>query len=238
MTAKRTISKLIKIISTVIGLVILFACLFDLQYSILIGPFLDVLLLMGLTVIGLIFSIATIPLNGFKRIISYIPLILIILAFGITFALPRVSLGHYVHYSLNKKNLEFIDTESKKENIYEMTDMLRHHKRLNEKAISNDLDYKEKDEIEKAFGEYINEQDLDINKIVEIQEKLIDSKIISIHRTDDYLILTIDGFVDNEYGYVKSFSKELKEGETLPPFGFRIVRLIEFKNGWYFFYTT
>jgi hypothetical protein len=238
MTAKKVINKVIRIIAIAVSLMVLFACVFDLQYSLLIGPFLDVLLLMGLTLIGLIFSIITIPLNGLKKILSYLPLILIIAAFGISFALPRLSLGHYIHYSLNKKNLEFIDTECKKANIYEMTDMLRHHKRLNEKSISNDLNYTKKEEIENAFGEYINEQGLDIHKIAEIQEKLIDSKIISIHRTDDFLILTIDGFVDNEYGYVKSFSKEIKEGETLPPFGFGIVRLIEFKNGWYFFYTT
>jgi hypothetical protein len=205
----------------------------------LVGPFLDILLLMGLIAIGLIFTFVTIPLNGFKNIISYIPLILFILTLGIPLAFPRLSsLGHYVHYSQNKNNLEFIDSVCKKENIYEMTDMLRYHKVLNKKAVSDDIKYIGKDKIEQAFGEYINEKDLDIDKIVEIQEKLINSNIYSILRTDDYLILTIDGFVDNEYGYVKSVSKELKEGETLPPYGFRIVRLIEFKNGWHFFYST
>jgi len=65
-----------------------------------------------------------------------------------------------------------------------------------------------------------------------------DSNIISLLKTDDYLVLTVDGFVDNEYGYVKTSKKELKVGDTLPPYGFIIVRLIKYKNGWYFFYTS
>ncbi len=234
MTEKIKIGKVIKIISTLISLMILFACIFDLQYSILIGPFWDMLLLMGLTIVGLIFAIATISLNEFKKFVSYIPLILIASTFLITFVLPPLNLGHYIHYSLNKENLEFIDRETRKENIYKMTDMLRYHKILNEKVISNDLYYTEKKDIEKAFGKYINEHNLDIDKIVEIQNKLIASKIISIHRTDDCVILIIDGFINNEYGYIKAFSKEIK---SLSLNGLKIVKLIKLKNDWYFFYS-
>ncbi len=233
-----TVKKVINAISILISLIILFACIFDLQYSILIGPFLDSLLLSALTIIGLIFAIATIPVNGFKKNLSYIPLILLFMAFMITFFLPRMNFDYYIHYSLNKENLEFINRETKKENIYEMTDMLRYHKRLNEAYLANDFSYKGKNDIEKAFGEYININNLDIDKIVEIQNKLISSNIMSIYRDDDYLILTIDGFIDNEYGYIKPFSKGIQIGECIPPYGLKILKLIKLKNGWYFFYTT
>ena len=225
-------------IAIIISSIILLACLFDLQYSILIGPFLDVLLLIGLTIIGLIFSLTTIPLNGFNKFHSYLPLALIIVALAITFALPQLSLGHYIHFCTNKSNLEFIDKESSNAGIFDFTDMLRYHKRLNKKYISNNAMYKTPKNIKNAFGDYIKEQNLDLSEIINIQQKMIESNIISLNRIDDYLILTIDGFVDNEYGYVKSYNKELKEGDTLPPYGFVIVRLIKFKDGWYFFYTT
>ncbi|WP_146141970.1 hypothetical protein [Prolixibacter denitrificans] len=221
-----------------VSLVILLACVFDLQYSILIGPFLDVLLLMGLTVIGMILSIVTIPLNGSKKLYSYLPLSLIIVAFSFTAAFPKLSLGHHIHYLMNKGNLEVIEKESTKANVYDLTDMLRYQKSLNDESLSNDLKYITKKEIENAFGGYIKKQNLNIDEIVDIQRRMIDSDIISLNRTDDYLILTVDGFVDNEYGYVKSFKKKLKVGDELPPYGFVIVRLIKFKDGWYFFYTT
>ena len=212
--------------------------IFDLQYSLLIGPFLDALLLFGLTIIGLIFSFVTIPLNGFKKLFSYLPLIIIISAFVITISLPQLRIGNYIHYYSNKNNLDFIDKECSNAGVYDFTDMLRYQKRLNKKYISNDAKYKTTKQIENAFGDYIREENLDLNKIVEIQQRMINSNIISLNKTDGCLILTIDGFVDNEYGYVKSYNKDLKVGDTLPPFGFTIVRLIKFKNGWYFFYTT
>lgn len=238
MSTKKIISDIVKTTAIIISSLILLASFFKFQYSILVGPFLDVLLLMGLTIIGLIFSIVTIPLNGFKRFYSYLPLILIIVAFGITFFSPISNLGNYLHFYTNKSNLEFIDKESSKANIYYLTDMLRYQKSLNDTSISNNLKYKTTSEIKKAFGAYIKEKNLNLNEIVGIQRRMIKSDIISLNRTQDYLILTVDGFVDNEYGYVKSFNKELKTGDTFPPYGFIIVRLIKFNNGWYFVYMT
>ncbi len=238
MQVRKIITKSVKLIAVIASTLTLLVCVFDFQYSLLTGPFIDVLLLSALTLIGLVFSLALIPLNGFGKLTSYLPLSLIIVAFSLTFLISSFNVGHELHYLMNKKNLESIDELSQKAGIFEITDMLRYQKRLNDDAISNNLKYTNREKIENAFGNYIREQHLNLDQINELRDRLEDSNLISLNRTDNYLILTVDGFVDNEYGYVKTSNKELKVGETLPPFGFIIVRLIEFGDGWYFFYTT
>ncbi|MEJ8802163.1 hypothetical protein [Pontibacter sp. H249] len=238
MQLRKPLAKGVKIIAFIFSCMLLLACVFDLQYSLLTGPFIDVLLLMGITLLGLLFSLVLIPLNGVEKLASYVPFAMIIAAFCLSFLVPRLNIGHTLHYYTNRADLNRLDELSKEAEVYEMTDMLRYQKRLNDKAISNGRSYTNKADIEKAFGSYITEHNLKLEQVSELRDRLENSNTISLQRTDDYLILTVDGFVDNEYGYVKSFAKELKEGETLPPFGFVIVRLIEFGDGWYFFYTT
>lgn len=235
---KKTIIKTVKFISIIVSTSILLACIFDFQYSLLIGPFIDALLLIVLTIIGLLFSLTLIPLNGFGKLTSYMPLTFIIVALSLRFVIPNINVGNELHYLMNKKNLESINEISSKAGIYDITDMLRFHKSLNDTVISGDLKYTSKEKIEKAFGNYIINRNLNLEAVCEIRKRLEDSNIISLLRTGDYLILTVDGFVDNEYGYVKTSTTKLKVGDMLPPYGFKIVRLIEFENGWYFFYTT
>lgn len=227
----------IKTSALIVCALVLLACVFDFQYSILIGPFLDFLLLFGLIVLGLILSLIFIATNGIRKRASYVPFSLLIMAFCF-YLLPNFNLGHQVHFLLNKGNLESINSLSQRGHVYEMTDMLRYQKRLNKASLSNEQKYTTQKQIVEAFGDYIRKENLDSQKISEIRSRLEKSDIISILRTEDYLILTVDGFVDNEYGYLKTNKKGLKVEDTLPPFGFRIVRLIEFDNGWYFFYTT
>ena len=238
MQIRKPLTKGVKIIAYIFSSMIFLACIFDFQYSLLTGPFIDMLLLMGLIILGLFFSLVLIPLNGLEKLASYFPFALIIAAFCLSFLVPRLNFGHNLHYYTNKENLERLYELSKETEVYEMTDMLRYQKRLNDKAISNQRSYTNKLDIEKAFGGYIAENNLKLEQISELRDRLEDSDVISLQRTDDYFILTVDGFVDNEYGYIKTLSKELKEGETLPPYGFVIVRLIKFGDGWYFFYTT
>lgn len=238
MQIRKPLTKSVNVIAFIISSMIFLACLFDFQYSLLTGPFIDMLLLMGLTILGLLFSLVLIPLNGVKKLASYVPFAFIIAAFCLSFLVPQLKFGHYLHYYTNKENLERLNELSQVAEVYEMTDMLRYQKRLNDKAISNQKSYTNKVDIEKAFGGYITEHNLKLEHISELRDRLEDSNVISLQRTDDYFILTVDGFVDNEYGYIKTLSKKLKEGKTLPPYGFVIVRLIEFGDGWYFFYTT
>jgi len=238
MIRKERRSKVFKVISPAISVLLLLAVTFDLHYSILVGPFLDLMLLLWLMVAGLVITIANIAFCRFRKIGPYVPLIIIVSSGWILFNKSKVNFGHNIHFFLNKENLDYIEKESKIARIYEMTNLLRHYKRINAKDISNSSEYFGREEIEEVFGEYIQDNKLEIEKIVEIQEKLIDCGIISIQRTGDLLLLKVDGFVDNEYGYVKSFSKELKVGDILPSNGLTIVRLIKFENGWYFYYST
>jgi len=214
------------------------ACVLDLQFSLLFGPMIDVLVLLGLMGLGFVFSIVFIFLNGFKKISTYIPFLL--LSLGILLAITGLfgDLSHRFHYLTNKDNLEAIDQLSKQANIQNMTDMLRYSKRLNESYIGNGEDYSTANDIGYVFGEYIREQKLDLSQVVELRNRLEKSNIISLQREEDLLVLTVDGFVDNEYGYVRSTGKKLKIGESIPPYGFRIVRLIPMGDGWYFFYST
>jgi len=221
-----------------LSLTVLLSSIFELQYSIIIGPFLDLLFLSGLIFLCLIFSIICVFINGFKKLKSYIPGLTLIFSILCSIYLPVTDLSHRLHYTLNRKNLESINTISQLSKINEMTDLLRYHKSINEQQISNEEKYKTKVEIETVFGDYLFQNDINIDKVVDLRKRLVRSDIVSLSRSEDYLVLTIDGFVDNEYGYVKSFGKELKIGDYIPPYGFCIVRLYEFRNGWYFYYST
>ncbi|WP_439490742.1 hypothetical protein [Algoriphagus sp.] len=133
------------------------ACVLDLQFSLLFGPMIDVLVLLGLMGLGFVFSIVFIVLNRFKKIFAYIPLLLWGLGILLTITGLFGDMSHRFHYLTNKDNLEAIDQLSKQANIQNMTDMLRYSKRLNESYIGNGEDYSTANDIGNAFGEYISE---------------------------------------------------------------------------------
>ena len=62
--------------------------------------------------------------------------------------------------------------------------------------------------------------------------------IIKAYNSEDALILTIDGFIDNEWGFVKFKGNTKGIGTTLPPYGFCITRLDEIADGWHYFFST
>lgn len=235
---KTLITQTIKILAICLNLLGLIIFIFQLQYSILTGPLFDALLLVLIILLELIFSIILIPLNGFKKFVSYVPFTIICLTL-FCFLLPvKNNISHKLHFALHKSNLNNIDLLSQQTNIYDLNDMLRYHKRINEKGVSNEINLTTKEEIKEAFGEYINSENLDIESIWLLRNKLEKSNIISLHRSGNYLILTIDGIIDNEYGYVKNLKDNIEVGMNIPPYEFTLVRLIKLQNGWYFFYTT
>ncbi len=225
---------LTNIIAISISLIFLLFNIFNLQVSLFFGLIFSGILFAVMMLIGFIFSIVTIPISGFKKFSSYLSLIIFMVAITIS----SLNIGHHLHYFFNKNNLENIDNQSKGANIKRLSNMLRYHKMLNEELVSNHLILKNKEDIENVFGEYIIAENLDIDKIVEIRKKLVEIDIISMERKDDVLVLIIDGFLDNEFGYIKCSSGKIKIGDRLPTDGFEIARLIKLENGWYFFYTT
>ncbi|GAB2627438.1 hypothetical protein [Belliella aquatica] len=119
-----------------------------------------------------------------------------------------------------------------------MSDFLRYSKRIDESYIGDSKKLSTKTQIKAAFGDYMEENNISIDDILKIQQNMIKADIISLHRDEEFLVLTIDGFIDNEYGYIKSYKGDIKLGDGIPPFGFIVVRIIELKNGWYFYYST
>ena len=227
-----------KILALFFSITSLLAGLFEFQFSLFFGPMIDVLVFLALMGLGFVFSIVFLVTNGFSKTITYIPILIWVSGIALSFTGLVGDLSHRFHYWNNKSNLEAIDLLSQEAGIHEMSDFLRYSKRLNEAYIGNGEDYRNNVEIEKAFGDYIREQKLDLTQVVELRKRMEKSNIISLVREEGLLILTVDGFVDNEYGYLKTFGKKLNVGESIPPYGFGIVRLISLGDDWYFFYST
>ena len=227
-----------KVLALFFSVTSLLAGLFEFQFSLFFGPMFDVLAYLALMGLGFVFSILFLVTNGFSKTITFIPILIWVLGIALSFMGLVGDLSHRLHYWNNKSNLEAIDRLSQEAGIQEMSDFLRYSKRLNEAYVGNGENYRTKKDVEKAFGDYIREQDLDLTQVVELRNRMEKSNIISLDREEGLLILTVDGFVDNEYGYVKTFGKKLNVGEPIPPYGFGIVRLIPLDNGWYFYFST
>lgn len=230
-------NSIIKILAFVFSILIFLATVFELQYSLILGPIFDVLALLVIFFLGLIFSIAFIFFYGVKKLVSYAPIIIILISFTF-FLFPKNSLSHQLHYNLNKSSLEKIENLSLKSGIHEMSDFLRYSKRIDESYIGDSKKLSTKTQIKAAFGDYMEENNISIDDVFNIQQNMIKANIISLHRDEEFLVLAIDGFIDNEYGYIKSYKGDIKLGDGIPPFGFTVVRIIELKNGWYFYYST
>lgn len=156
----------------------------------------------------------------------------------IAFSLSMLGTGDHIHFLLNKSNLQAIDTLSQEANIYQISNMRRHHKMLNDQLISNDDRYITKKQIAAAYTGTIKTDNLDIEKVALLRKKLDRSGILSMAREDGYIVLTMGGFLDNEYGYLKAPNNNVEVGDMIPPYGLTIISLTELYNGWYFYYTT
>lgn len=220
------------------SIIFVLAMLFKFQYNLLTGPFINALIMGILVMIGGFFLLVNIPLQGFKRLISYLPWLLFLFGFLVLIFLPNLGLGTRLHFATNKENLEMVSQISRQANVFAISDMNSHHKSLNNTTLSNNYKYNTKRDIQRAFAEQIKKDSLDIDKVVKLRAGLESSSINSLYRTDTLLVLTADGFIDNEYGYIRAYSGKVELGQTVPPFYFRIVRLLDLGDGWYYYMST
>lgn len=204
----------------------------------MLGSFFDVVIFFALILLGLILSLIFPLLNGIRKLSSYVPISILISELVFIQMAPNPDLGHHLHFLLNKRNLDSIYNLSKKSHVYQITDMLRYHKNLNKASLSDNNQYTTEEQIKEAFGQYLTRERLNIKQVSEIRQRLHRSDVISMTRTENFFVLTMDGMIDNEYGYVKTEGIKLKIGDTLPPYDFQVIRVIDLGNGWYFFYST
>ena len=166
------------------------------------------------------------------------PLVVFPIIAIISFSFSMIGTGDHIHFLLNKSNLKAIDTLSQEANVYEIINMRRHHKMLNDQLISNDDRYITKKQIAAAYAGKIKTDNLDIEKVALLRKKLDRSGIISMAREHGYIVLTMGGFLDNEYGYLKAPNDDIEVGDMIPPYGLTVISLTKLYNGWYFYYTT
>ncbi|MGO1282536.1 hypothetical protein [Psychrobacter sp. FME61] len=223
---------------TYLVLFILSISLFNSPYFGSFGPILSLLTLLFFLIAGLLFSVLNIFSKGYKKPSSYMPLAIFPIVTVIALYLSAIGMGNQVHFLLNKSNLQTIDTLSQEANVYEMSDMRRHHKILNDQLISNDDKYKTEKEIATAYAGTIMADNLDTRKVAKLRKKLDRSGIVHMAREDGYLVLTMGGFLDNEFGYLKAPNDNIEVGYMIPPYGLTVISLTKLYNGWYFYYTT
>ena len=140
----------------------------------------------------------------------------------IAFYLSAIGMGNQVHFLLNKSNLQAIDTLSQDANVYQISNMRRHHKILNDQLISNDDSYTTEREIAAAYAGKIRADDLDVEKVALLRKKLDRSGIVSMAREDGYIVLTMGGFLDNEFGYLKAPNNDIEVGYMIPPYALEV----------------
>lgn len=231
---KRSVSNFIWWIGLFLSFTILFLEVFSIEYTKWAGPFIDFLLFIPIFLLCFIFSLASIGVNDIKKLRTYIPFTLFILSFFVS----HFGISEQIHFLSVKYKLYEIENIANNSGIYKMTDFLRYSKRLNEGYVSGDFEIKTEKELLFHFKNIITEDSLDTNSILKLRGILEKSDIINLNKDDDFLVLTIDGFIDNEFGYVKTKSKNFKVGSSIPPYGFTVSRLIDLGEGWYFFYST
>lgn len=221
-----------------LGLFILLVSLLNSPFFGMFGQILSLLSLLFFLIAGLLFSIINIFSKGYKELSSYMPLVVFPIITIIAFSLSMIGTGDHIHFLLNKSNLQAIDTLSQEANVHQISNMHRHHKMLNDQLISNDDRYITKKQIAAAYAGTIRTDNLDVEKVALLRKKLDRSGIISMAREHGYIVLTMGGFLDNEYGYLRAPNDDIEVGYMIPPYGLTIISLTELHNGWYFYYTT
>jgi|26BtaG_2_1085354.scaffolds.fasta_scaffold29257_1 hypothetical protein len=227
-----------KIVAIGISAFILSAILLELQYALVLGPFFGPVMQIAVLFIGLILALLLPFIMGRKHYHAYLPIGAFIINIVVLALAPNSEVGHRLHYWINKNNLNAIYVLSHEAKVYEISDMRRYHKLLNDKLISNDDKYLDKAALERAFGYVIQKDGLDSEQVAELRDRLDRSSLISMGREQGDFVLTIDGFLDNEYGYAYSKNRTIEVGDYLMPKGLPIIRLINLEDGWYFYYTT
>ena len=92
--------------------------------------------------------------------------------------------------------------------IYEMDDFTRHYKRLN--GISIKLNNKEGDQDAQFLNVVEDSLNLDAEIVSSLRNKLKDTKLRDFIKSGDTILFTVDGFLDNSWGFMYS-----KQGLTM-----------------------
>lgn len=219
--------------------ILLLETYFPLYLSLLFGSFIDMLVTMGSLLILLASSLMLIFIIKNRVIVKVIP----VLIFGVIISLNifglNVDYSRGLYYSLNKERfskIEFLLNQNP--NLVEMSDLKRYYKNINNKQFSDEDVLVTKEDINKKFGQYLNDSKISVELVSEIRELMDDADIIQVRNYDEYLVYTIDGFIDNEYGLVKFKTKKLNIGDTMQPWDFIIINLQELGDGWFYWAST
>ena len=221
-----------------IGLIIIIS-IFKFQYSLITGPFLGGLLFFLVLILGFIFSIVFIFVNRRSGVRTILPLAGLIFSFLISLGGLDLGISYKLHYWLNKSEFQKLEAQIERNpNLIEMTDMLRYSKRINSKHHNNHKNYRTKKYIKSVFGTYLITMGINVDLIFDIRKRMEHLKIISFIRTESSLCLTVDGMIDNEYGFIKFYGKVPEVGEGADPYGFTLISLIHVGDDWYYFATS
>jgi energy-coupling factor transporter transmembrane protein EcfT len=207
-------------------------------WTLWLGPFIDTifyfaLILFGLT--GLVVFIIAIPTKWYIKLIP-IPAYIILLAGS--FSLGQF--GSNLFFLLNKHTLEtFINTIHNNPSIPTMSNLDRYSKKIGECYVASDSPIKTKEQLRSYFLNCIKLNHIDIDTAFAIKEKLDKLHFVSFYSTSSYILFTIDGMLDNEYGFLY-----LKDGlvpnvgENIAPHNFKVIQMNQITKHWYYWAST
>jgi hypothetical protein len=114
--------------------------------------------------------------------------------------------------------------------IYEMDDFTRDVKRLN--GISIKLNNKEDDQFSTRLNEIEDSFKLDPKIVSALRTKLEDTKLRDFIKSGDTILFTVDGFLDNSWGFMYS-----KQGLTMDSVwfdfkGYSVIYVEDINRNW------
>ena len=130
---------------------------------------------------------------------------LILLTFIISFLFGSCGNLFPEPHALKYQDKEFNELASfilDQKDIYEMDDFTRHYKRLN--GVSVKLNNKEGDQDAQLLNVVEDSLNLDTKIVSALRDKLEETKLRDFFKVGDTILFTVDGFLDNSWGFMYS----------------------------------
>ena len=220
---------------TILMILPIFIEIFNLPISILSSFFLLGIIWYLLCFLGLVSSIGfTISIKS-KWYYKIIPMPLYLIGLYLSFHLAF--LGHFTYLIINSRNLNSIVNHISESNIYSMSDLYRYSKNINECNVSTDKPITSIDELIKTFSPCLDTNRIKPLDVICIRNLMSSCHLIQFVSNNDYILFTIDGFIDNCFGIVYSKNgsdPNIKNDKSID----ELTSLNRIWNNWFFWTST
>lgn len=199
------------------------------QITLIFGLFLDVFyfLLIGAIALGL--SILFFIKRLEKNLQALLPFIILFFGYILTLFLNDYNVSFKLHYYLNKNSFENAERIIKNKNLKTLNDIENY---INYSKIKSNIITQYQTKFSDNTN-IISKKDLHL-----LNQSLNEINAINFISSKNYMMFTVNGFLDNESGYIKFYGNVPKLGKYLENTGLKIISLKHISDKWYYYVTT